>query len=115
MKLFPHNFRVKRIQMAQIIDGKQIANDIRTELKTKIHKWVQEGHRPPQLTAVLIGNDPASCTYVKNKMKVSIVAGNCFSSIIVHVDLLLLITLHRNTVHTISSDYEQQAFIKFKC
>lgn len=57
--------------MAQIIDGKQIANEIRNELKGKIDKWVQEGHRPPQLTAVLIGDDPASCTYVRNKMKVS--------------------------------------------
>lgn len=68
--------------MAQIIDGKQIASDIRNELKTKIDKWVQEGHRPPQLTAVLIGSDPASCTYVKNKMKVSVVVGNCFSTIL---------------------------------
>lgn len=58
--------------MAQIIDGKQIADNIRHELKAKIDKWVKEGHRPPQLTAVLIGSDPASCTYVKNKMKVSI-------------------------------------------
>ncbi|XP_037032402.1 bifunctional methylenetetrahydrofolate dehydrogenase/cyclohydrolase, mitochondrial isoform X2 [Bradysia coprophila] len=61
--------------MAQIIDGKQIANDIRTELKGKIGKWVQEGHRPPQLTAVLIGSDPASCTYVRNKMKAALEVG----------------------------------------
>lgn len=57
--------------MAKIIDGKQIAEEIRNELKFKIDEWVREGHRPPQLTAVLIGSDPASCTYVKNKMKVS--------------------------------------------
>lgn len=60
--------------MAQLIDGKQIATEIRNELKAKIEKWTQEGHRPPQLTAVLIGSDPASCTYVNNKMKVSSVA-----------------------------------------
>ncbi|KAG4070134.1 hypothetical protein HA402_013377 [Bradysia odoriphaga] len=69
------NGRLKRVQMAQIIDGKQIANDIRTELKGKIDKWVQEGHRPPQLTALLIGSDPASCTYVRNKMKAALEVG----------------------------------------
>lgn len=69
------NGRLKRVQMAQIIDGKQIANEIRNELKGKIDKWVQEGHRPPQLTAVLIGNDPASCTYVRNKMKAAVEVG----------------------------------------
>lgn len=56
--------------MAQIIDGKKIAEDIRTELRTQIEQWVAEGHRAPQLTALLIGEDPASRTYVNNKMKV---------------------------------------------
>lgn len=57
-------------KMAQIIDGKKIAEDIRTELRTQIEQWVAEGHRAPQLTALLIGEDPASRTYVNNKMKV---------------------------------------------
>lgn len=58
--------------MAKIIDGKQIAEDIRVELKVEIEKWTAAGHRPPHLTAVLIGEDPASQTYVNNKMKVKI-------------------------------------------
>lgn len=57
--------------MAKIIDGKQIAEEIRCELRDQINEWVRQGHRPPHLTAVLIGEDPASCTYVNNKMKVS--------------------------------------------
>lgn len=55
--------------MAQLIDGKQIASDIRAELREQIEEWMGQGHRAPQLTAVLIGTDPASCTYVRNKMK----------------------------------------------
>lgn len=56
--------------MAKLIDGKQIAEDIRGELRTQITQWVADGHRAPQLTCVLVGEDPASCTYVRNKMKV---------------------------------------------
>lgn len=56
--------------MAKIIDGKQIAADIRNELRDQVTEWVGKGHKRPQLTAVLIGSDPASQTYVSNKMKV---------------------------------------------
>lgn len=55
--------------MAKLIDGKKIANDIQEELKREILKWCDAGNRAPQLTAVLVGDDPASDTYVKNKMK----------------------------------------------
>ncbi|XP_052861275.1 bifunctional methylenetetrahydrofolate dehydrogenase/cyclohydrolase, mitochondrial [Anopheles cruzii] len=55
--------------MAQLIDGKQIAADIRAELREQVEKWMAKGHRAPQLTAILIGDDPASATYVANKMK----------------------------------------------
>lgn len=57
--------------MAKLIDGKQIAETIKSELKVEIREWTEQGHRPPQLTAVLVGEDPASSTYVNNKMKVS--------------------------------------------
>ena len=57
--------------MAKIIDGKKIAEQIRAELRDQIKEWTQLGNRPPHLTAILIGEDPASSTYVNNKMKVS--------------------------------------------
>lgn len=56
--------------MAQLIDGKKIAEDIRAELRHQVDTWMEKGHRRPKLTAVLIGDDPASKTYVNNKMKV---------------------------------------------
>ncbi|XP_058459836.1 bifunctional methylenetetrahydrofolate dehydrogenase/cyclohydrolase, mitochondrial isoform X2 [Malaya genurostris] len=55
--------------MAKLIDGKQIASDIRGELREQIVTWMEQGHRAPHLTAILIGDDPASSTYVANKMK----------------------------------------------
>lgn len=57
--------------MAKLIDGKQIAADIRMELREQIEEWMKHGgNRAPHLTAILIGEDPASNTYVSNKMKV---------------------------------------------
>lgn len=53
---------------AKLIDGKAIADKIKNELKEKISDYVAQGNRPPQLTAILVGKDPASQTYVKNKM-----------------------------------------------
>lgn len=57
--------------MAKIIDGKKIAEDIRHELRDEVEESVGKGHKRPQLIAVLVGDDPASQTYVNNKMKVS--------------------------------------------
>lgn len=57
--------------MAKIISGVIISKEIRAELKEQIAQWVAKGNRPPHLTAVLIGDDPASHTYVNNKIKVT--------------------------------------------
>jgi methylenetetrahydrofolate dehydrogenase(NAD+)/5,10-methenyltetrahydrofolate cyclohydrolase len=54
---------------AHIIDGVKIAQDIRRELKVEIDEWIARGNKRPHLTALLVGEDPASATYVNNKMK----------------------------------------------
>lgn len=57
---------------AKLIDGKEIAKEIRIELREQIKEWMEiNNHRAPQLTAILVGADPASQTYVRNKMTVS--------------------------------------------
>ncbi len=53
---------------AKIIDGKAIAKEIKDEVRSDVEAWVAGGHRCPKLTAVIVGEDPASHTYVKNKM-----------------------------------------------
>ncbi len=52
-----------------IIDGKKIAQDIRNELKTDIEKLKTSGKDIPGLVAILVGENPASQIYVKNKAK----------------------------------------------
>lgn len=53
---------------AQIIDGKKLAQEIRNELKERVAKITSE-HRTPALAVVLVGNNPASQVYVRNKIK----------------------------------------------
>lgn len=52
---------------AQIIDGKQIAADIHTKIRKRVQQRIAEGLKPPGLAVVLIGKDPASEVYVRNK------------------------------------------------
>ncbi len=52
---------------AQIIDGKQTANDIKEQLKLRVAKRLEQGLRIPGLAVIKIGNDPASEVYVRNK------------------------------------------------
>lgn len=54
---------------AQIIDGKAIAENLLTEIKAKISARVAAGKRAPCLAVILIGADPASAIYVRNKVK----------------------------------------------
>ena len=51
------------------IDGKALAARIRAKLAQKIHDLVQEGKPRPGLAVVLVGADPASAVYVRNKVK----------------------------------------------
>lgn len=53
---------------AEIIDGKQLAEALRKEIKAEVEQLTQQGITPG-LAVILVGNDPASRTYVKNKEK----------------------------------------------
>lgn len=54
---------------AKLIDGKAIAQSIRDEVKAAVDKIIAAGRRPPSLTVVLAGKDPASQVYVNSKKK----------------------------------------------
>jgi methylenetetrahydrofolate dehydrogenase (NADP+)/methenyltetrahydrofolate cyclohydrolase len=53
----------------QLIDGKKIAQDIRTEIAGQVKEITSAGGKVPHLVAVLVGNDGASETYVSHKVK----------------------------------------------
>ncbi len=54
---------------AQIIDGKAVAKNIREQLKEQVAAQVAKGDRAPGLAVILVGADPASEVYVRNKRK----------------------------------------------
>jgi len=53
---------------AQVIDGKKISDTIREEIKAEVASLLERGVRPG-LAVVLVGEDPASQVYVRNKAK----------------------------------------------
>ncbi len=60
---------MEAVTTARILDGKALAAEVRAGLKTEIAATVEKGHRPPGLAVVLVGADPASAVYVRNKRK----------------------------------------------
>jgi methylenetetrahydrofolate dehydrogenase (NADP+)/methenyltetrahydrofolate cyclohydrolase len=52
-----------------VFDGKALADSIRGELAEEINELTKAGHRPPCLAVVLVGDDPASCSYIKGKQR----------------------------------------------
>ena len=60
---------------ADRIDGKAIAQDVRAQVARDVAAWVGQGHEPPGLATVLVGDDPGSAVYVGNKQKASAEVG----------------------------------------
>ena len=54
---------------ANILDGKAIAADLRQKIKQGVDERVAAGLRRPGLAVVLVGDNPASQVYVRNKRK----------------------------------------------
>jgi methylenetetrahydrofolate dehydrogenase (NADP+)/methenyltetrahydrofolate cyclohydrolase len=60
---------------ARILDGKAVAAEIRQEVAADVAQFVAAGNRRPGLVAVLVGDDPASQVYVRNKQRACEQAG----------------------------------------
>jgi methylenetetrahydrofolate dehydrogenase (NADP+)/methenyltetrahydrofolate cyclohydrolase len=56
---------------ATILDGKKLAESVRAEVKEGVAAFVKERGRAPGLEVVLVGEDPASQVYTRNKEKAS--------------------------------------------
>lgn len=61
--------------MAILLDGKKLAESVRAEVRTGVAAFVSEYGRPPGLEVVLVGDDPASQVYTRNKEKAAIEVG----------------------------------------
>jgi methylenetetrahydrofolate dehydrogenase (NADP+)/methenyltetrahydrofolate cyclohydrolase len=52
-----------------VLDGMALANKLRGDMAEEIEKLVAHGCRPPKLAVVLVGDDPASKSYIKGKQR----------------------------------------------
>ncbi len=60
---------------ATIIDGKEVAAQVRAEVARDVAAFRERTGRPPGLATILVGDDPASAVYVANKRKACAEAG----------------------------------------
>ncbi len=61
--------------MAELIDGKALAKEVRAEVKARAEAFKATHNRAPGLDVVLVGEDPASQVYVRNKERAAARSG----------------------------------------
>jgi len=61
--------------MAKIISGKELSAILKAEMAERVASFPQEYGRVPHLVVILVGNDPASVSYVTGKAKASAAVG----------------------------------------
>ncbi len=67
--------------MVKIIDGKAVSAEVRAEIKAETEKFISESGITPGLAVIIVGNNPASLVYVRNKKRACGEVG-FFSSVI---------------------------------
>ncbi|GAB4147331.1 MAG: bifunctional methylenetetrahydrofolate dehydrogenase/methenyltetrahydrofolate cyclohydrolase FolD [Bacteroidia bacterium] len=92
-----------------LIDGKQIALTIQSEIAEEVIKMKSAGKRAPHLAAVLVGNDGGSLTYVNAKVKACERIG--FGSTLIHLDANTTEEDLLNVVHKLNNDPMIDGFI----
>lgn len=93
----------------KLLDGKAIAQQLRNELATEVKQMVSHGHRPPHLAVILVGNNPASETYVNAKVKACRAIG--FESSLLHFPPEISQTMLLNTIDELNENEELDGFI----
>lgn len=61
--------------MAELIDGKLVSANTREKIKSEVEKFKAENGYAPGLAVILVGNNPASAVYVRNKHKACLETG----------------------------------------
>ena len=87
---------------AKILDGKALAEEIRGEVAIGVAEMKQNRGVPPGLAAVLVGDDPASAIYVRNKRRACDEVGMISDTIMLPADTTTEQVL--NTVQQLNDD-----------
>lgn len=92
-------------QEAVVISGKKLARQIREEARVDVEDWVLAGNRRPHLSVILVGDNPASHSYVLNKTRAAADVGISSETILKRSDIseeeLLDLIYKLNTDHRV--------------
>ncbi len=92
-----------------IIDGKDLSQKIKSEIAIEVEKLKKEGGKTPHLAAVLVGENPASKVYVRNKVRSCEQVG--FKSTLVQKDANISEEELLETVHYLNNNDDIDGFI----
>ncbi|XP_058403243.1 bifunctional methylenetetrahydrofolate dehydrogenase/cyclohydrolase 2, mitochondrial isoform X2 [Diceros bicornis minor] len=62
---------------AIVISGTEMAKQIQKEIQRGVESWISLGNRRPRLSIILVGDNPASHTYVRKKIRAASAVGIC--------------------------------------
>ncbi|XP_074526600.1 bifunctional methylenetetrahydrofolate dehydrogenase/cyclohydrolase, mitochondrial [Halichoeres trimaculatus] len=92
-------------QEAVVISGKKLARQIREEAQADVEDWILAGNRRPHLSVILVGDNPASHSYVLNKTRAAADVGISSETILKRSDIseeeLLDLIYKLNTDHRV--------------
>lgn len=92
-----------------LLSGNDLSKTIKSEIRTHVDDLVSHGKRPPHLAAVLIGDHPASRSYVINKVKSCSEVG--FDSTLIERDSTITQSELLDIVHQLNEDEMIDGFI----
>ena len=61
--------------MSQIIDGKLVSSVVKDNVAKEVQNFIKKTSKTPGLAVIVVGDDPASAVYVRNKHKACVAAG----------------------------------------
>ena len=68
--------------MTTLIDGKKVSSQIRDKISQETAEFIEKTGIQPHLVVIIVGNNPASMTYVRNKKKSCIPKGTKIPEVI---------------------------------
>lgn len=92
-----------------LLDGNALAAEIKNELREKVQAATAKGARPPHLAAILIGDNPASHSYVTNKVRSCEEVG--YKSTLIHRPADISHNAVLEIVHQLNAETEVDGFI----
>jgi methylenetetrahydrofolate dehydrogenase (NADP+)/methenyltetrahydrofolate cyclohydrolase len=92
-----------------LLDGKKLADELKSEIKTEVDYLVSQGKKQPHLAAILVGTDGGSLTYVGHKVKACEQVG--FKSTMLHFDSAMTEAELLEEVAKLNADPDVDGFI----